>query len=202
MSAWFGAEMVTALAIEVGETVRAGDVVVTLADPQELAVEVLIAEIDVANVAEGQSATVSLDAFPGRNIDAIVERIAPTIAAGDGAVNYAVDIKLTGANREGIRPGMTAVATLAKSATSGGWLVPTNAIKVQDGQAVVTVARDGELVDVDVQTGDLKGEWQVVAAEKLQAGDQVVGSVTSMLDSGEDIVAGGGFPPRPSQMEP
>jgi len=196
------AGVVTSIETAVGETVRAGNVVGTLADPQDLAVEVLIAEVDVANIAAGQPATISLDAFPGRSIEAAVERIAPTHAAGGGAVNYQVDIRLTGTDLAGVRPGMTAVATLGNGRKTGGWLVPANAIQTKDGRTVATVVRDGGLVDVAVQPGSLQGEWQLVTAPALRAGDQVVGSVTSRLDTGEDFVGGGGFPPRPSQLAP
>jgi RND family efflux transporter MFP subunit len=192
------AGVLTAVETEVGQTVRTGQAVVTIADPQDLAVEALVAEVDVAQLAAGQPAEIALDAIPGRTIAGTLTRIAPTSTGGDGAVNYEVEIQLAASELRNVRPGMTAVASLADQATRGGFLVPINALRQVDGRSVVEVQRAGRIVEIEVQPGAIQGEWQVVYAGSLQPTDAVVGSVTSHIDSSDNTSSG--FPPRPSQM--
>ncbi|MEZ4732714.1 MAG: hypothetical protein R3E79_36890 [Caldilineaceae bacterium] len=112
-------------------------------------------------------------------------------------VDYPVTIRLTDEALAGVRPGMTAVATIKNSETAGdGWLVPTSAIQQQDGQPVVMVVRGETTVPVVVTPGAVQGEWTVVQADELQRGDQVVGSVATYLDRQQQRFGpGGGGPP-------
>ena len=70
--------VITAVDIEVGQTVRAGQAVVTIADPRHLSVDALVAEVDVAQLVEGQPVSITLDAIPGRTLAATLTRIAPS----------------------------------------------------------------------------------------------------------------------------
>ena len=54
-------------------------------------------------------------------------------------MNYAVEIELAASDLQGVRPGMTAVASLADQAARGGFLVPINAMRQVDGRSVVEV---------------------------------------------------------------
>lgn len=187
---------VLAVNVEVGERVSGGTVVVTLADTSQLELTIDVAEIDIANVQAGQPATIEIDALPGRKFDGIVGYVAPASEEDSDLVNYPVTIFLDTDSLDGVRPGMTAVATLVN--TSQGleyaWLVPNNAIRQGAAGAEVTVVRGGATQAVPVQVGNAQGEWIVVQSQALQAGDQVVGSLAESSEGGFPFgPPGGGF---------
>lgn len=183
---------------EVGEQLSAGSVAVTLADPQQLELTIAVVELDITQVYEGQAAEIEIDALPGKSLAGVVETISPSNDADASVIQYPVTIRLTDESLDGVRPGMTAVATLISNTEEGGWLVPSNAIRTSDNGSVVMVVRDGAPTPVTVETGTVQGEWTVVQSEQLQTGDEVVGSVTSYVneDSGFGGFGGGqGGPP-------
>ncbi|HRA68981.1 MAG TPA: hypothetical protein PL187_23345, partial [Caldilinea sp.] len=68
----------------------------------------------------------------------------------------------------------------------------------------LSVVREGVVTQVPVTAGAVQGEWTVVYADELQAGDQVVGSVRaadSSQQNEQDTMMerspGGGAPPNP-----
>jgi multidrug efflux pump subunit AcrA (membrane-fusion protein) len=125
----------------------------------------------------------------------VVSRIAPTSASADGVVNYPVTIRLDDRNLAGVRPGMTAVATLQGETLKAEWLVPTSGLQEFEGATTVEVVRDGQRSRVEVIRGAPQGEWTVVQSPELRAGDQVVGQVASFTEQGNNF--GGGGPRGP-----
>jgi len=188
------------VAVAAGDKVSSGATVVTLADPSQLELTISVAELDIPRVTLGQQAEVAIDALAGQNFAGEVAQIAPSSDASASSVSYPVTIRLTAAELAGVRPGMSAVGTLidAHVADDASWLVPTNAIRTQEGAAVVRVMRDGGAIPVTVTAGAVQGEWTVVQSPDLQAGDQVVGSVTSYVNAATNELrfgAGMGGPP-------
>ncbi|HHY54934.1 MAG TPA: efflux RND transporter periplasmic adaptor subunit [Chloroflexi bacterium] len=186
--------------VQEGQQARAGAEVMTLADLSNLELIVAVAEVDISKVALGQPAEVTIDALPGRNFTGVVTRMEPVSSDG-GAVSYAVTLTLDG-DLDGVLPDMTAVARFVDASVAGGWLVPTAAIQRADGVATIQVQRNGVLRSMPVRTGAAQGEWTVVYAEELQAGDQVVGAVSTTTPTSRDERAnimrsspGGGAPP-------
>lgn len=176
-----------------GQQASSGATALTLADTSKLELTVNVAEADITNVTEGMVATITIDAIPGRTFNGVVTKIDPSASSSSGVVNYPVTIELTDSDLGGARAGMTAVATLEIPAAEGGWLVPTSAIREGDGSSQVLVVRDGTTVAVNVTLGSVSGEWQVVQSDDLQAGDQVVGTVTSYINQDtESQMPGGG----------
>jgi len=188
---------VLAVDAEVGQRVSEGAAIVTLADTSQLELTINVAELDVPQITNGQSAAIEIDALSGKIFVGEVAYIAPSSESSTGVVYYPVTIRLTDEALTGVRPGMTAVATIKNSQTAGdGWLVPTSAIQQQDGQPVVMVVRGETTVPVVVTPGAVQGEWTVVQADELQRGDQVVGSVATYLDRQQQRFGpGGGGPP-------
>jgi len=176
----------TVLAVNatVGEQVGAGTVLVSLADTSQLELTVNVAEVDIARLQAGQAAHVTIDAFPGQTFQGKVSQIAPLSSSTSGIIDYPVKVRLTGDNLAAVRPGMTAVASLAETnnTTADEWFVPTNALQHQGDAATVSVLTNGATTPVGVTTtGTVQGDWTLVHAADLHAGDQVVGSVTTKL---------------------
>jgi HlyD family secretion protein len=189
---------VLSVSVEKGQRVGTGNTAVVLADTSWLELVVNVAEVDVRKVLSDQPAAVTLDAFPGRVLAGAVTTVAPSSASEGGVVNYAVTIRLTDADLSGIRAGMTAVATLQSEVQANRWLVPTVAIQETGSGEQVTVIRNGQPVLLTVTAGETQGEWTIVTATALQAGDQVVGSTASFLGNGlPEEFSGPGRAPGP-----
>lgn len=183
-----------------GQQVSSGTTVATLADVTELQLTVNVAEVDIEQVYVGQPAEITLDALPGKSFEGTVSQVAPASDPESSVVNYPVTIQLTAEDLTGVRAGMTAVATLRNQETASGWLVPLTAVQTVDGKAQVAVVRNGQTINVPVTPGAIQGEWVVVESPQIQAGDQVIGSVTSLVIEDSEIQFGGpgsGGGPRP-----
>ncbi len=186
-----------------GESIGAGGVVATMADISQLQLTIDVAEIDIANVKPGQPASIAIDAFPQRTFTGVVDYIAPSSASDSDLVNYAVTIALDRDRLEGVLPGMTAVAMLQNTTAdlNNAWLVPSNSVQQSNGASTVVRLQNGVQEPVPVQITGIEGEWVVVVSPDLQAGDSVVGSVTTFVGQNSGFGGmrmpgvGGGRPP-------
>ncbi|RIV90692.1 efflux RND transporter periplasmic adaptor subunit [Aurantiacibacter xanthus] len=129
--------------VEPGQTVAASFNTPTLfilaEDLSVMQLRVKVDEADVGQVVAGQNATFTVDAYPGRQFPAQVERI--DLASGNistssqttqtqtnAVVEY--EARLTVANPEGLlRPGMTATANIATESTARQLAVPNGALR-------------------------------------------------------------------------
>jgi HlyD family secretion protein len=183
---------------EVGERVSSNAIVAVLADTSLMELTIDVAEIDIAKVQPGQPATIEIDALPDQAFEGVVDYIEPASDDSSGLVNYPVTIRLDAASLAGVRPGMTAVATLMNTSTdlAAAWLVPSNALRRGEGGASITVVRDGMPQPVSVDVGSTEGDWIVVRSPELRDDDQVVGSVTTFVGDNNFRFPGGmGGPP-------
>ena len=105
---------VAIISVDTGQVVAAGAPAISFGDLSKLQVETTdLAEVDVAKVAVGQAATVTLDALPGKTFQGQVVRIAPEANDHRGDQVYKVTIDLPDASGAGARWGMTANVEIA-----------------------------------------------------------------------------------------
>ena len=142
--------VVLARQIEPGQTVAASFSTPTLfilaEDLSVMQLRVDIDEADVGQVNPGQSASFTVDAYPGRRFPAQVTRIdlasgniasetqqqTSAAASANSVVSY--EARLAVANADGLlRPGMTATATIATASTGTRLLVPNAALRFDPG---------------------------------------------------------------------
>ena len=184
--------------VEAGQQTTSGLTAITMADLTELELPVYVAEVDIGKVELGQPVTVAIDALPDKTFGGELSRIVPISSSESGVVNYEVTVQLLDLTPDNkVLPGMTAVATMQGDSTDNAWLVPSNALVEFEGKSYVRVMQNGEAQRVAVTASAVQGEWTVVQSDELQAGDQVVGQVTSFV--GEESQGGPrGFmgPPR------
>lgn len=188
------AGVVLDLKVKAGERSAAGTVVATLGEPDKFKLTIDVSEIDINQIAVGQSAEITLDAVRGQTFSAVVEEIAQLGQPKRDIINYQVTLHLRDATLAGVRAGMTAIATFEQqTADLDTWLVPSTALQQQNGKTTVMVVRNGSTTPVTVQVGTVQGEWTNVKSSALQAGDQVLGSISSFVDKqAEEIITIGG----------
>lgn len=160
---------------------------VVISDTSELKVTVVVNEVDIADVAVGQEATVTFDAVEGLEIPATVSWLSPNAEASGNVTGYRVELTL-GEQDERLRTGMTASADIVTLSVADALLLPKSSIKTQDAEKYVTVvAADGTQERRTVTTG-ASDDTRVQVLTGVQAGDEVV-SVTAA-----DLTEQGGMP--------
>jgi HlyD family secretion protein len=168
--------------VQEGQRASAGTSAVTLADLNALEVTINVAEVDIDKIKPGQAAEITVDALPDKVFKGSVARITPSSASDSGVVNYPVTVQLTETSLEGVRPGMTAVATLLGDEVADSWLVPTSALVDREGQTMVRILRDGQPTSITVTKQASQGEWTMVQSAELRKGDEAIGAVSSYLN--------------------
>ena len=135
--------VVLARQIEPGATVAASFNTPTLfviaEDLATMKLEVAIDEADVGSVKQGQSATFTVDAFPGKTFPAAITRVdlgsnlsaqttTTTTTTTGQVVSYGATLSVNNADLQ-LRPGMTATADITTSAKTNILLVPNAALR-------------------------------------------------------------------------
>ncbi|MDE0197991.1 MAG: efflux RND transporter periplasmic adaptor subunit [Caldilineaceae bacterium] len=178
----------TVLRVNVDESDRisAGTVAITIADLSQLQLTIDVAEVDIPKISVGQLADITLDAFPESVFAGMISAIEPSSSAQEGVISYPVTVRLIDEALTGVRPGMTAVATLRSETADARWLVPTAAIRENNGETVVIKRKGEEVLPVVVVVEGVQGEWTVVRSTHLQNGDEVIGATTFIKQEDED----------------
>ena len=141
------------------------------------AVVVPFQEVDAAQIAPQQRASVSLDAVPDGSLAGTVLAVAPSSTAIGGSVEYYVTVALPDDPR--IRDGQSARATVITAESGPKISVPNRALHRQGNATTVTVVTpDGRQVPTPVTTG-LAGPDRTEITGGLAEGQQVVLGGTS-----------------------
>jgi len=149
--------VVLARQIEPGQTVAASFNTPTLfviaQDLSTMKLEVAIDEADVGEVKQGQQASFTVDAFPGKTFPAEITRVdlgsnlsaqSSTAATTTAAqvVSYAATLSVANADQR-LRPGMTATADIVTNARNNVLLVPNAALRFKPAAAPAAAASGG-----------------------------------------------------------
>ena len=147
---------ITAVNIAVGDS--ASGTAMVLGDLQALAVEVQLDESDVVQVAVGQPAQVTLDAFNDLVLTGTVTAIAPTANLENGVAIYPVTVVVSPTGEALIRPGMTANVTIVTAAADNALLIPVSAVQyLGERTFVLRQLREGETLTDTMQMGPGSG---------------------------------------------
>jgi HlyD family secretion protein len=158
---------------EVGETVAGAEVVIALISHNEYKITANVAETDIANVAVGDAADITLDAYQGVNYQAKVTQIDPAQTIVDGVPTYKVTLNFT-TDDPRVKPGMTANIDITTATAFQSVAIPQRAIITQSDGKYVNLSSSGTITKVPVTVGiiDQSGLQQVVSG--IAAGDVVV----------------------------
>jgi HlyD family secretion protein len=168
------AGQVSALGANLGEQVGSGTAAVTLVDTRQVRVDVVVDETDIAKIQPGQQVNVTLEALTGQRVSGRVAVIAPVATVQQGVVNYQVQIQVDPGQARGLRPGMTATASIVTAAKEDAVVVPNRAVRTQGRNRVVEVLEvDGKTASRPVQVGMANDQVSEILSG-LQPGDKVV----------------------------
>jgi membrane fusion protein, macrolide-specific efflux system len=136
---------VIARGIEPGEAVVPGvqstfdgKALLTIADLSSLLVKVNLNQIDVAKVAVGRNATLTLDALPGHTYRALVTKVAPASVKLTGKDQEVFPVEAALDTPDGlVKPGMTADVRIHLDAKQNVFVVPLEAVVKENGKSFV-----------------------------------------------------------------
>ena len=173
------AGVIQSLDVRQGMTLSAGQSLAQVTGIGTVWLNAAVPEVQAGSVRVGQSAAVTLAAFPGESFMGRVTAILPTAQADSRTLSVRVEL----VNRGGrLRPGMFANVKLG---SSGGQalLVPSEAVIRTGTRTLVMLAlADGRYRPAEVRTGREGGGMTEVLAG-LGAGEKVVASGQFLLDS-------------------
>lgn len=174
--------------VTVGSEVGPGQALLRIYDLSRFTAELDVDELDIVEVEVGQSVVVLVDAFPGVELDGVVDRvaIAPDRSPTGGAT-YPVSVRLTEVPDEvGLRVGLTAAAEVEVRRVEAELVVPTSALLRRGGQEVVFAVREGRAVEVPVQVLAIGDDTAALEGD-LASGEQVVTIGVELVEDGDEV---------------
>ncbi|WHO71518.1 efflux RND transporter periplasmic adaptor subunit [Rhizobium sp. BT03] len=200
-------------AVNPGATVAASlsaPILFTIAgDLKKMELQVDVDEADVGQIAVGQKAKFSVDAYPDRSFPAEIEQIRFASEVVNNVVTYKAVLSVDNADLL-LRPGMTATADVTVEAVKDTLMVPNTALRYappqaerrgrgifgifgpprqrgggNSGQALtgaqrrVWVLHGGRPTPVVIQVGSSDGQFTQVVSGELKEGDALVTDATT-----------------------
>jgi HlyD family secretion protein len=182
-------ELITAQFASAAEGGPQGSVV-SLADLNDIQVELDIAQDDFAKLGPKQKGIVTIDAFPDRKYQGQIAEISPEANRQKATVQVKVQILNPD---EYLRPEMNATVkfladdTKSGSAQSGsaGVFVPTNAVRDRNGKKIVLLAFNGKVLERDIRVKAQRSGGVLV--DGLNGGEDVITAGPANLKDGDRI---------------
>jgi multidrug efflux pump subunit AcrA (membrane-fusion protein) len=159
-----------------GDRAWPGASILEMPDLSSIHLEARLDETDRGRLNPGQEAIVRIEAVPGREFKARIERISLLARADFSAGwppprNFDLGLVLLEVDPR-IRPGMTAVARIATARIPGVLLVPAEAIFQSDGSPVVYLLSGSAFEERRVEISR-RGREQAIIAGGLAPGDRI-----------------------------
>ncbi|CAK0761170.1 membrane fusion protein, copper/silver efflux system [Azospirillaceae bacterium] len=170
-----------------GMRFMAGETLFELADLSKVWVLADVFEKDIGSVAVGQTAKVTLNAFPGRVFTGAVVMIHPTMTAENRTVKVHFELP----NPDGaLRPAMTTTVELAIPVSATPTLAAPDSAVLDSGKRQVVLVERGEgLFEPRPVKLGAKADGYVEIVEGLAAGERVVVRASFLIDAESNLRA-------------
>src|SRR5579862_2464042 len=167
--------------------------VVSLADLNDLQVELDIAQADFARLSPDQKAKVTTDAYPDKEYDGQIAQISPEANRQKATVQ--VKVQVLNPNKYPdvqLRPEMNATVRFLANETPkntkdapAGVFVPSAAIRERDGKKIVLIAYNGRAIAREVHITSQRADGALV--DGLVGGENVISNGPQTLKDGDKI---------------
>ncbi|MBP5283099.1 MAG: efflux RND transporter periplasmic adaptor subunit [Treponema sp.] len=181
---------ITSLPVTIGSTVSQASSVAKVARTDELEIRISIAERFVSRIHEKQSATITLDSYPGVEFKAVVSEISPVIDVSTRTM--AAKLKLDPPDPR-VKVGMYARVKLVTKTAKNAIVVNNSTIVHRDGKPYLFVvdkhATETEPATVRLQpvTEGISVDAKTEITEGLNVGDEIVIKGQTLLNDGTKI---------------
>ena len=196
-----------------GETSESNQVLCTIYDLSHLTMTLSVDELDIANIAVGQSVTIVADAVEDTTYTGVVTKVSVAGTSSGSATTYPVTIRID--ETDGLLPGMSVDATIELASAENVLAIPSAALN-RGNTVLVTAdspsAVNGTLVESTTEGGEdyysvevtigVNGDDYIEVTSGLQEGDTVAyiptssssGSMFGMMGGMPGGMGGGGMP--------
>jgi RND family efflux transporter MFP subunit len=144
---------ITAVNITAGQTVNANTNSIELTDTSTFALVASVNELDIVNLAIGQTATVNVSALSGQALSAKVGTIAQTATNQSGVVTYKVTLLITAPKTTKLLSGLSATASVITKQANNVLLIPNKAVGGTVSNPTVQVLVNGVAESRPIITG-------------------------------------------------
>lgn len=190
--------MVSARFIKVGNQIQPGVQAFRVTQMDTLHAQIYVPERDIHKLAARQTATLSVDAWPGKTFRGAILRVNPVVDASTGTVKVTVAM----AQGQGeLKPGMFGRVEILYDRRESAILVPKDAVITEDAAQSVFVVADNKAHRRPIKVGYSNGESYEVL-DGLKPGDQVVTTGQANLKDDAKVLVvntGGGAAATPPQ---
>ena len=165
---------VQGLNAQVGQVVSPGAPLMTLVNQSGLKIETYVSQTDVAKIAVGDKADVTLDAYgAGTVFPAMVTAVDPGETQVNGTAAYLVTLHFTGADAR-VKDGMTGNVRIIVAAHDNVVEVPSNLVITNNTSSFVLVPSGGTEVMHPVTTGLIGDNGMTEIVSGLSAGERII----------------------------
>jgi len=168
--------IVSQVAAQEGETVVAGLQVanlITVLDPSRLEMWIYVDETDIGRVTPGLPVEFQVDAYPTETFHGAIKTIYPEPEVRDNIVYYQALVTLDPAQAARLRPEMTTQCKIIVREKQNVLSLPNAALKWVEGEQVVFVVEDHDIVRRVSPRLGLTGLTHSEVLEGLSEGDRV-----------------------------
>jgi HlyD family secretion protein len=170
--------------VEPGNVVQPGKELMALAPAGETQIDVLVDEKNLAQLALGQKAVGSADAFPTQRFAAELTYINPGIDPLRGAVEVKLRVPQP---PDYLRQDMTVSVDIEVARRAGTVIAPTDAVRDLTGaQPWVLMVKDGRAVRQPVKLG-LRGDGRLEILDGVTPGNLLVPASNPLVAAGERV---------------
>lgn len=177
--------LIIARNVEPGQTVTAQDAILVMSN--RLIIKAQVDETDIAQIRVSQRARITLDAYPQRVIDGLVDHVSYEAKTVNNVTIYEVDI-LPDHAPDFMRSGMTTNVTFVVAAQKDTLFLPAEAIRLEDGTTTVLLSNSSGKkppLSKAIETGLSDGK-RVEILSGLQEGNTVLVPIMQMPSPSED----------------
>ncbi|MCA0294616.1 MAG: efflux RND transporter periplasmic adaptor subunit [Actinobacteria bacterium] len=172
--------------VEKGAGVTAGVAVFTVVDPTRMAFEAAVNETDIADVAKGQTATVTLDAFDDAFAGTVSRVQASPETTSTGSVAFAVRVSIE-AGQARLFEGMSGSADIEVKSIPDALTVPIESVLSNGSAKTVFLLGADNVVHARTVTIGASTDTLAQVLTGLSAGDTVVTTGASGLSDGQQV---------------
>ena len=171
----------------VGATVSQAMVIARISATDDLEIKTSVAERFISRVRQGQSATVTFDAYPGENFTAKVFEVSPVLDTSTRTM--AIKLRLTPADPR-VKVGMYARIRLITDSIRNAIVIPAATVVMRDGESYVfkvSSAQGQSVARLQKVTRGMTVDDKCEITTGLAPGDQIVSKGQSLLNDGSAI---------------
>jgi multidrug efflux pump subunit AcrA (membrane-fusion protein) len=170
--------------VEVGSVVSAKQLLLTVADLNQLIIRTAVSELLLPKLTLGQRLAIRLDAYPDKQFSGTISLISPQV----NPATRTGEIEVRVADAAGrLKPGMLATVTIVTERRENALTIPSDAMIVNaNGQNIVFVTQDSVARQRVITTG-LITKTQTEVREGLKPGERVVVMGQELLKEGMPV---------------